>query len=302
MGVNYLSIILMVLLFLLAAYLFYLMRVIKSTIKQMEEIRASSVGNRQLRAISANKVYDKLLKSINDVYEDWQQERIIAQKKSRKVRQEIENISHDLRTPLTSIIGYVDLCKDKQITEEEKTEYLHIIQKRARVLQSFIMDFYEISRMEGDSFPLEIDRLAVQNTLGEIIVAYYHEMEQKKLNVEVNLEEKQCFILVDKIQFHRVINNLIQNAIKYARKNISLQQFTTKDECIIQIKNEKNQMKEEELKLIYDRFYTGDISRTSGSTGLGLTISKLLVEKMQGNIRAFLEEDFFVIELRWKIH
>ena len=296
----YLCVGLIIVVVLLMARLYLLKRAMKKTMIQMEEIERNPDANRQLKAFSTDSTLEELLKKINDMYQERQKERIKYQERETKIRREIENISHDLRTPLTSIIGYVDLINDEQTLEVERKEYIQIIKKRAKVLQGFIQDFYEISRIEVDSFPLQLEALKVQHSVSEIIVAYYNEFEKKNIQVDVALEEKQCYIIVDKIQFNRILNNLLQNVLKYAQSKFVLNQFTENGLCVIQFINEKNMMRDEDMKLIFDRFYTRDLCRANESTGLGLTISKCLVEKMKGNIEARIEGELFIIELSWE--
>ena len=267
----------------------------------MEEIEKHPERNRQLKAFTTNRAMEKLLDKINDIYQAMQQERITYQKIETQIRREIRYISHDLRTPLTSIIGYVDLVQDAQTKETDRENYLQIIKKRARILQGFIQDFYELSRIEADDYPFVLDLIHVQNILSEVAVAYYNEFNKKKIQVEVDLDEKPCFIIADKIQLNRILNNLIQNALKFSQSQFIIKQYTLNGKCIIHFSNDKSQMKEDELKYIFERFYTGDLSRNNKSTGLGLTISKLLVERMKGSIEARLDGDFFVIELCWKV-
>lgn len=267
----------------------------------MKEIEEHPERNRQLKALTTNHGIEQLLKEINNIYQARQQERIVYQRREIQIRREIENISHDLRTPLTSIIGYVELIQDVQTIETERVKYLQVIRKRAKVLQGFIQDFFELSRIEGQNYPLLLDVVQVQNALSEVVVAYYNEFEKKQIQVEVELENKPCFIIADKLQFNRILNNLVQNALKYSQSQFILKQCTVDGDCIIQFQNDKKQMKEGELNLIFDRFYTGDLSRNNQSAGLGLTISKILVEKMKGNIEARLDKNLFVIELRFKV-
>lgn len=289
-------------LFLILAVRYSLLRrAITSATKQMREIEMHPESNRQIRVMSAESDMEELLKMINELYNARQVERIVYLNREIQIHREIENISHDLRTPLTSILGYVDLIQDKETKEEERLEYLQIIRKRAKVLQGFIQDFYELSRIEGENYPILLDSIQVQNTLSETVVAYYNEFEKKQIQVNVELEEKACVIIVDKIQFNRIINNLIQNALKYSDKVFFIRQRIHNGYCIIRFENDKNGMKEEELKLIFDRFYTGDSTRNNQSTGLGLTISKILVEKMKGSIETKIDQDMFIIELSFPV-
>lgn len=296
---RYLWIGLVVIIIILVLKICFLYRALKKSAQQMDEIEKNPQSNRQLKNLSTNCRIEEVLNKINLIYQARQKERIIYQRRETQIRQEIENISHDLRTPLTSIMGYVELLQDKETKEEEKEEYLRIISKRARVLQAFIQDFYEISRMEAEDYPLLLDKVPVQNMVGEAAVSYYHEFEIKNIQVTIDLEERPCYIIADKIQFNRILNNLIQNALKYARKQFIIKQYTKNGKCILQFYNDKSDMKEDELKLVFDRFYTGDQTRSNGSTGLGLTITRILVEKMKGSIDARFEEDMFVIELQW---
>jgi signal transduction histidine kinase len=266
----------------------------------MEDIEKRPERNRQLKAIAADPQLEALLCKINKIYQARQQERIVYQRSETKLRREIENISHDLRTPLTSILGYLDLIEDNP-SEEEKAQYLEIIRKRAKVLQGFIQDFYEISRIEGDDYPMLLEVIPVQSMLKDTLVAYYLDFEAKKLEVSVEIEEKPAFIIADKIQFNRILNNLIQNGLKYADHIFILKEFISGNYCTIRFINDNSRMKEEEIKKIFERFYTGDSSRNNQSTGLGLTITKALVEKMNGTVDARLEDGLFVIELTWPV-
>lgn len=299
---TYVIIGLIVIIIILAAQLFLLKGGIRDAAEQMDEIEEHPERNRQLKALTSNHDLQELLKRINYIYQARQKERIVYQRRETQIRQEIENISHDLRTPLTSIMGYVDLISDGETSKEEREEFLKIISKRARVLQGFIQDFYEISRIEADDYPMLPEALPVQSIIRETIVAYYHEFNRKNIQVSVELEDKNSIILADKILFNRIINNLIQNALKYAVSKFSVRQFVTEKRCILQFINDRGEMTDQELSLIFNRFYTGDASRSNSGTGLGLTITKLLVEKMKGSIDARFEDDLFIIELQWTIY
>lgn len=296
---QYIVIVLIIIVIYLSVQSYLLYYALKSVCGQMDDIEKHPERNRQLKVFLVNHRLEELLKRINVIYQARQQERIVYQRRETQIRQEIENISHDLRTPLTSIMGYIELMKDKDTPEGEREEYLDIILRRARVLQGFIQDFYEISRIEGEDYPFLLDGVLVQSMLGEAVVAYFHEFEKRNIIVSIELEEAPCLITADKIQFNRILNNLVQNAIKYAKEKFVVKQYIQNGNCIIKFMNDKNMITEEEIARIFDRFYTGDQSRGQGSSGLGLTITRLLVEKMKGTIEARLEEDMFVIELKW---
>ena len=297
----YISIILFILVVLLVMRLSFLFRSIKIAVKQMSLIEQLPEENQQIKDIPFDKNLEQLLKKVNDLYLARQEERIAYQRREMQIRREIENISHDLRTPLTSILGYVDIIQNDDLEESEQEEYLQIIKKRAKVLQGFIQDFYELSRIEGEDYPLKLEAVTVQTILAETAVAYFNEFEKKNIRVNLELLDQKTDLIADKIQLNRIFNNLIQNALKYASETFTIKQIEGNKECILRFQNDKGNLTERDLDLIFDRFYSGDSSRNNHSTGLGLTITKILVEKMKGSINANLEEELFVIELRFPI-
>ncbi len=285
---------------LLLLKLYFLRKAISETIAQMKEIELQPENNRKLKAITADRQFQKLLSCMNKVYLARQDERIKYQHKENKIHSDIENISHDLRTPLTSVLGYLELMEESN-SEEERQEFLDIIRKRARLLQSFIQDFYEMSIVEGDNYPIMLENVEVQSILKECMVAYFNEFEKRHLGVSIELEDRPAYIIADRMLFNRIINNLLSNVLKYATEKFALKQYVSQGYCVIQFKNDRRNITDQDLKVIFERFYTGDQSRSSQSTGLGLTITKLLVERLQGTIEARFEGEFFIIEIRWKV-
>ena len=274
---------------------------IRNAAFQMDKIEEQKESNRKLKAVTSDKDLELLLNRINKLYEFRQEERISYQRREQRLQREVENISHDLRTPLTSIMGYTELIQDPGTSQEERQEYLSIIYKRAKVLQGFIEDFYELSRFQGENYPLRYDILQVQPIIKEVLVSYYRQFEKKQIQVEIHLEDERCSIIADRVQFNRILNNLIQNALKYTKTSFTLIQYSAQENCIIRFCNDNTDLTDEDMKRIFDRFYTGDENRSGQSTGLGLTIAKLLVENMNGSIHGELKDGRFTIELSFKI-
>lgn len=299
---RYICILLVILILILVAHLCFLHKALRRVAFDMEQIEEQPEQNRQLKSIYGLHSLEQVLQRINLLYTARQKERIHYQRREQQLRQEIENISHDLRTPLTSILGYLDLLQDEDTSPKEREEYHEIIRKRAKVLQGFIQDFYEISRIEADDYPLVLTSIPVQSTVKEAIVAYYLDFERRNIQVEVSLEETPCYIIADKIQFDRILNNLIQNALKYADQQFTIRQSLTNNNCCLQFINDSAGLTEEELSRIFERFYTGDQSRNNQSSGLGLTITKTLTHKMKGQIEARIEKNLFILELTWPVN
>lgn len=267
---------------------------IKSAAKQLEEIRQNPEKNRILLFSSYEKNAEKLLASMNAYIFISRKERILYQNREKKLRAQIENISHDLRTPLTSILGYLDLIEKEQLNPEDR-ESLAVVERKAKALQNLINNFYDLSRLELEDYRLSMEPVNLARLTEETMLQSYHEFERKGL--EVSLDIKEAKILGDPGAFTRIFYNMNQNALRYAVSSYKVSLGWEKDksdnfkECaVLAFENDCTSLKEEDLEHIFERFYVKDRSRTSESTGLGLTISKLLAEAMGGSVKAELTE------------
>lgn len=295
----YVIIVLCIICFYLAVRLFYYQHQIVSIQSQMEQLEKNPDTNCQLKADYLDESLDLLMQRINDIYTYRQEERILYQKRELEIRREIENIAHDLRTPLTSIIGYVTLLKEGNLSNEEIQEFYNIIYQRSKVLQGFIKDFYELSRIEAEDYPFVLEDIIVQKVVADTVIAYYNDFEAKGIQVEIDLAESEYHLLTDRIQLNRVINNIVQNALKYSDSLFHIHMKANNGMCELIFENDSVNLTEEIVENVFNRFYSGDTTRNSQSTGLGLSIAKLLVEKMGGTISAQLKDHHFILKIEF---
>lgn len=270
---------------------------IRDITKQMEDIEKKNMRKCTLHAPIVDKDMDRLVARINDIYRDRDYERAVYLKKDSDIRKEIENISHDLRTPLTSIIGYVGLLQDMDNMTEEERKYLGIIRNRSKVLQEFIEDFYELSRIGSNNVAMEPERINLQALISETAIAYYQQFSEKNIDVDIRLEDEPVCIIADKSMVNRIVNNIIQNALKYTQKTFNIDMVPKGDRHLITFKNDALGITKENVEHVFERFYIADKTRGSQSTGLGLTIAKALSDKIGAKISAHMDDDEFVIEL-----
>lgn len=270
---------------------------IRDITKQMEDIEKKNIRKCTLHAPIVDKDMDRLVARINDIYRDRDYERAVYLKKDSDIRKEIENISHDLRTPLTSIIGYVGLLQDMDNMTEEEKKYLGIIRNRAKVLQEFIEDFYELSRIGSNNVAMEPERINLQALISETAIAYYQQFSEKNIDVDIRLEDEPVCIIADKSMVNRIVNNIIQNALKYTQKTFNIDMVPKGDRHLITFKNDALGITKENVEHVFERFYIADKTRGSQSTGLGLTIAKALSDKIGAKLSAHMDDDEFVIEL-----
>ncbi|MGG4492928.1 ATP-binding protein [Brevibacillus reuszeri] len=202
----------------------------------------------------------------------------------------ILNLAHDLRTPLTSVIGYLDLIlQDEQMTAEQTRHYATIAYTKSQRLEKLIDELFEITRMNYGMITIEREIIDLGELLVQLNEELYPAFEKNHLETRLNVTP-QLFIRGDGELLARVFENFLTNAIRYGQDGrfVDINGFREGDEVIVQVINYGNQIPEEELPHLFEMFYTGDRARThqGGSTGLGLFIAKNIVEQHQGTVTA----------------
>lgn len=272
---------------------------IKNITKQIDENRSSYTS---IRTKMLGKEVEDLVCKINYLYDENQKINSKTKDVEEELRQSISNMSHDLRTPLTSIMGYIQLIKNDEIGDQERNDYIEIIQKRTKSLQSLISSFYELSRIEGNEYKFKYTKINLNDILCENLAVFYNDFKNKSINPVIEVDENASEIISDEGVVGRVFVNLISNILKYGNDyvKISLQE---KDGFIVtEFINNAPNLDEEKTKKIFDRFFTANESRSDQNTGLGLYITKVFVEKLGNEIEAELIEGNLVIRIMWKVN
>ena len=276
--------------------LYTLERDIRSCAKQLREGRSARVT-----MAAPHRAAEELLTAINGLLALREADAGAYRRQERAIRQQISNISHDLRTPLTSILGYLQLLEGDALTPEERGEYLRIVQGRAKSLQSLIASFYDLSRLEGGEYPLSRERVDLYHVLSELVAEFYNDFEGSGFAMTVELQEGLPPVMADPAGVLRVFTNLIRNALEHGREQMSILLYREGEAVCSVFANDAPGLTEEEVAHVCDRFFTADKMRTGQSTGLGLAIVKALVERMGHTVTAELTpEGLFQITVRWR--
>ena len=244
---------------------------------------------------------EQLLAGLNDLLELRQQERADYRRKEQQLRRQIANVSHDLRTPLTSILGYLQLLEQEDLSPEKREEYFRIVEGRARTLQSFIASFYDLSRIEGGELPLERELVDLGRTLSDQLAAAYEQIEEAGLEMEVDVADGLPPVWADSGAVTRVFSNLLTNALRHGTGALSVKLYREGGCIVSAFSNQAEGITAEDVDHVFERFYTADKMRTGQSTGLGLAIVKALAERMGHTAAARWEDGVFTIEVRWVI-
>ena len=271
------------------AYRFFLLRKsIRKTSSALREITGELSENRIVKLPVQDACLEELLEAINENLTAIRREHIVYEKNERLLKEQIENISHDLRTPLTAILGYLKLI-DKEHFNETDAEYLAITIRRSETLQALITQFYELSRVTSHDFSIKKEPVDAARILREICLAYYAQLEAQQLATDFSLPEHEIRLLGDADALKRIFANLLQNALRYARSYIRVHVQKNNADGTISFFFENDILPEQmpaDPGRLFDRFYMQEQSRSRGGTGLGLTISKTLAEHMGGSIEA----------------
>lgn len=244
--------------------------------------------NRIVKMSVPQRDLEELGSILNHILEQMQKERISFEKREREFQKQLEDLSHDLRTPLTAIQGYLKLIDQKKLGREEQ-EYLEVLERRAHSLSHLIDQFYEFSALLSGDYSLELCRTDLGCICREQVLGSFARLEEAGIEVSVQIPDRPVWILADENALSRIIGNLLQNAVRYAKKHlaIEIQESRISDgesRVTLIFANDAEPLAAETVSRMFDRFYTGSQTRNQGGTGLGLAISRRLAEQMGGSM------------------
>lgn len=273
---------------------------IKSVENQLKYIKERET-NLTILSSTGNKEINRLILEINDILKLKQQTDIQHKKMELEIKHSISNISHDLRTPLTSIMGYLQLMEEPNVSQLEKDEYMSIIKERTKSLQMLITSFYELSRLEGKEYKFNLQPINLSNLLCELIASFYNDFVNKGVEPYIDIDDNAPNIIGDENGVRRVLLNLIQNILKHGEEFVSISLKYRDDTITTIFTNGAKDLSEEDSKLIFKRFFTKDRTRNGNNTGIGLAVTKELVEQMGHKIFSDFNNGRLSIIIIWKI-
>ncbi len=222
--------------------------------------------------------------------------------KSERLKTElITNVSHDIKTPLTSIINYVDLIKQENIQNEKVNEYIGILDNKSQRLKKLIEDLVEASKVSTGNVKLNLEKINIVELINQAVGEFEDKFNLKGLDIVIDSNENEIYIIADSRYMYRIIENLFSNISKYALGNSRVYIDLVKEngKVYIKMKNiskEKLNIPAEELM---QRFVRGDKSRTTEGSGLGISIAQNLTEIQNGKFNLIVDGDLFKVELEF---
>lgn len=282
------------------ASLFFLLRgSIRHAKNQLKQINAHPGTNRQVHLHLPDKGLEELLVEVNKILAVKQQEQILYQKQEQEIRTQIANITHDLRTPLTSILGYLALAKEEGVANKYAKDYLDIAENRAKTLQALVSGFYDISRIEANDYPVTLQKVDLNYLIKRILADYYKEICDAGFDVTLDLQDEAHLVIADENCVMRVFTNLLQNVLKHGTASMHIFQGVQAGRYITVVSNQTLSIQPEDVPHVFERSFTADKTRTNQNTGLGLPVVKWLMEMMGYSVSAQYDSPVFSIRLDW---
>ncbi|WP_234124530.1 sensor histidine kinase [Clostridium hydrogenum] len=279
---------------LLMFYIFYLKTQIKSIGKQLENISEGKT-EKKIDISLLDRDIEALASNINRNIDFQRQLRIDVFRNEQKLKDSIASISHDLRTPLTSIMGYLQLLEKSELSDKQK-EKVDILKKKSELLQNLITSFFEITIIENDNVNVKLEKINLNNFISEIMLSSIYSFKNANIQPIFDVPDTTIFIEADKLILQRIIQNLISNTLKYANGYIKIS-LVQKEHVELSFKNKVEAPKNINVDLLFEKFYTADKARSSGSTGLGLAIVKLLAEKINAKVAAEINGNILSLKI-----
>jgi Osmosensitive K+ channel histidine kinase len=294
MDIMIIILILSIVIILLISYIFHLKLQIKSIGKQLENISEGKT-EKKIDISLLDKDIEYLAGNINRNINSQKQLRIEMLRNEQKLKDSIANISHDLRTPLTSIIGYLQLLEKSKLSEDQR-EKINIIKRKSEILHNLITSFFEITIIENDRMHINLEKINMNNFLSDAMLQNIMPFKEAGIEPIFDLPNTTIFIEGDKIILQRIVQNLISNILKYGSSYVKIS-LVKKEHVELCFANKIEDPKKIDVNLLFEKFYTGDKSRSSGSTGLGLSIVKLLAERINAKALAEIKEDILTLKI-----
>ena len=258
----------------------YLLKKAAREIESSLQDKLDTDTNTLIDISSGDRDMKKLANSLNSQLKELRQERLQYTQGNTELKKAVTNISHDLRTPLTAICGYLDMIK--QTDDKEKQErYLSIISDRAEAMKQLTEELFRYSVIISDEEERKTEEVFVNQVLMQSVSSFYPLLSEKGIIPKISITDKRITRNLDKESLVRVFSNLLSNAVKYSDGDLYI---TMSEGGEVVFENTTHSLTPVQAQQLFDRFYT--VNSASNSTGLGLSIAKALLEQMGGSIMA----------------
>ena len=268
----------------LLAYLLVLRHSLREAAEELEE-KLRTDTNTLISISSGDRAMQSLVTHINRQLQALRRERLRLHSGNAELTAAVTNVSHDLRTPLTALCGYLDLLEQEPQTEAA-ARYLTVIRERTDAMRALTEELFRYSVLTATADELHTEPVCLNDVLEQSLAGFYGALSARGITPSVQLPEEKVIRPLDAAALRRVFDNILSNAAKYSDGDLAV---VLAPDGKVTFSNRASALSRVEAARLFDRFYTVDSAR--GSTGLGLSIAKLLTEKLHGTISADYENE-----------
>lgn len=285
---------------LLAARLGRYRRQTRHMIDELTMLRQEDTNYRLSSCCRAGRTQE-VITLFNEIVEKYRSDMVMLRRENRIYRESITSISHDIRTPLTSAKGYLQMLSKDALPDaaavKKHQEYLVAVERRVDDVADLLNQLFEYARVEADEMEFDMERLNLTNLFVDTISLFYDDFLDKDSEPVIDIPRTPCYVLADRSALVRIIENLIKNALVHGTGEYHFSLGVHDERVCLCVSNRTDSIGQSDLDRIFDRFYTTDTSRTRRTTGLGLAIVKQFTEHMSGEVEASLENGIFSIRI-----
>ncbi|MGX7092934.1 sensor histidine kinase [Hutsoniella sourekii] len=270
----------------------------KSLHQQIQGILQEPYSIRRLTLDHGNLTWANLVIDLNRLLDLYQEELSKDQQQAHELRSQLASLSHDLRTPLTAISGYLELLDQPGLSQVDQHRYLATIQERTRFLNQLIQSLFFLSKLETGGVTYHLEAVHLNLRLEEALAASYKQIINHGMDLQVSIEETQA-VVTELAGVDRIYANLIANFIQHGQGRTEISHKQQAGAIITRIQNQVKDIETLEVERIFEKHYTGSGKRNYKNSGLGLSIVKDLCQQLGHQVEAHMEADCFIVEIIW---
>lgn len=279
----------------LLALLLVYRRQVKSACRQLAFLKKHKTNLRLSTTLPFPEL-NELSDGINEILDRSREIERTVRTGDQQLRETITNLSHDIRTPLTSLDGYFQLLAQSE-SEEDRRRYIAIIQGRIASLNEMLEELFTYAKLQNEAYELSLEKVDLSKCVTDTLFSFYEELNRSGITPDISLCEERVWIQANGEAVRRVLQNILKNALEHGRSRIQVRLDTQGGRAVFTCANDVADAGEIDIERVFSRFYKADSARTHTSTGLGLSIAKGLTERMGGQISARLQAKQFTIEV-----
>ena len=286
-----LYIIFFLIIIILVAKIYILKKSLKEIESSLDKILKSDTNN-LITTSSSDKDIKNLIIFLNKELKELRKQKLQYEAGNQELKKNITNISHDLRTPLTAINGYVDLLEKEELVESQK-EYLSVVKKKVNELTELTSQLFDFSKTMDSNIQINKENCCINEILEETLSSYYAVLKEQNIAPNILICKEKVYKTINKISLIRIFENILSNVLKYSDGDLNVK---LKENGLIVFSNKANELDETTVQKIFDRYFT--VENAQRSTGIGLSIAKQLVELNGGTIIAKYIKENLIIEIQ----